>query len=126
MEPVVGGLGTQASADGASFCLRDWRGSGPAVLHVDHDDDEAWHVLAAALRFRFADRTVEAQVGTTVLCTGGRPHTSRANQNAVAGDERAGSSPRNIRPSGDWVAEKPNEYCATVPSANAPKLEYES
>jgi mannose-6-phosphate isomerase-like protein (cupin superfamily) len=75
MEPVIAELGTQASADGASFCLRDWRGSGPAVLHVHHEDDEAWHVLAGALRFRFADRTVEAQLGTTVFVPAGVPHT---------------------------------------------------
>src|SRR5689334_8562028 len=37
-----------------------------------------------------------------------------------------GSSPRNMRPSGDSVGEKPNEYWRVEPSANTPKYENES
>jgi hypothetical protein len=32
------------AADGASFSIREWRGSGPPQMHVHHEDDEAWHV----------------------------------------------------------------------------------
>lgn len=75
MEPVISELGAQVSADGRSFCIRDWRGSGPAALHVHHADDEAWHVLEGTLRFRFADRMVVASAGTTVFVPAGVPHT---------------------------------------------------
>lgn len=82
MEPVVAAPGTQMSADGATFCLRDWRGSGPAVLHVHHADDEAWHVLEGTLRFRFASRTVEANAGSTVFVPAGVAHTYEALEGA--------------------------------------------
>src|SRR5947209_5713970 len=49
-------------------------GSGPAYLHVHHADDEAWHVLEGTLRFRFADRDVEAGPGSTVFVPAGVPH----------------------------------------------------
>jgi uncharacterized cupin superfamily protein len=75
MEPIISEAGAQASADGRSFCLRDWRGSGPAALHVHYEDDEAWHVLEGTLRFRFDDGFVEAGVGTTVFVPAGVPHT---------------------------------------------------
>ena len=78
MEPIITEPDAQASADGASFCLRDWRGSGPAFLHVHYEDDEAWHVLEGALRFRFADRVIEARAGTTVFVPAGVPHTYNA------------------------------------------------
>ena len=71
-----------ALADGASFGLRVWRGSGPAYLHVHHEDDEAWHVLAGTLRFRFADREVEAGTGTTVFVPAGVAHTYQADEAA--------------------------------------------
>ncbi len=75
MEPIITESGAQASADGGSFCLREWRGSGPAALHVHHEDDEAWHVLEGTLRFRFADHLVDARAGTTVFVPAGVPHT---------------------------------------------------
>ena len=75
MEPVITEPGVQAFADGASFCIRDWRGSGPAVLHVHHDDDEAWHVLEGTLRFTFGDRVLEAAAGATVFVPAGVAHT---------------------------------------------------
>jgi mannose-6-phosphate isomerase-like protein (cupin superfamily) len=78
MEPIISEPGAQASADGRSFCLRDWRGSGPAALHVHYEDDEAWHVLEGTLRFTFADRFVEASAGTTVFAPAGVPHTYTA------------------------------------------------
>jgi mannose-6-phosphate isomerase-like protein (cupin superfamily) len=46
-----------------------------APLHVHHADDEAWHVISGALRFRFADREMIAEAGSTVLVPAGVPHT---------------------------------------------------
>lgn len=66
------------SAGGRSFFLHEWRGSGPAILHVHHADDEAWHVLAGILRFRFADRTVEVEAGGTMFVPAGVAHTYEA------------------------------------------------
>jgi quercetin dioxygenase-like cupin family protein len=64
-----------ADATGHSFAIREWSGSGPAELHVHHADDEAWHVLAVALRFRFADGEVDAPAGSTVFVPAGVVHT---------------------------------------------------
>jgi mannose-6-phosphate isomerase-like protein (cupin superfamily) len=69
-------------ADGASFCLREWRGSGPPALHIHHADDEAWRVLEGNLRFRFGDRTVEAGPGSTVFVPAGVAHTYEALEGA--------------------------------------------
>ena len=63
------------SATGRSLAIREWRGSGPARLHVHHSDDEAWHVLEGTLRFRFADRVVDARPGDTVFVPAGVAHT---------------------------------------------------
>jgi|SRR5687768_2770396 len=46
-----------------------------APLHVHHNDDEAWHVVSGALRFRFSDRELIAEAGSTVLVPAGVPHT---------------------------------------------------
>jgi mannose-6-phosphate isomerase-like protein (cupin superfamily) len=82
MEPVVTTPGTQVFADGTTFCLREWRGSGPAVLHVHHADDEAWYVLEGTLRFSFGSRTLEANTGTTVFVPAGVAHTYEALEGA--------------------------------------------
>lgn len=66
------------SAAGKSFEIHEWRGSGPATLHVHHSDDEAWHVLEGELTFRYADRTETAGTGTTVFVPAGTPHTYTA------------------------------------------------
>lgn len=63
------------AAIGQSFSVHEWRGSGPPYLHVHHADDEAWHVLEGTLRFKFADREVEAIAGTTVFVPAGVAHT---------------------------------------------------
>src|SRR5215471_6534957 len=63
---------------GQSFALREWRGSGPAKLHVHHSDDEAWHVLEGALRFRFGDREIQVGAGETVFVPAGVAHTYEA------------------------------------------------
>src|ERR1700681_1929181 len=66
------------AAVGTSFCLYEWRGSGPAALHVHHADDEAWHVLEGTLRFRFADRVADVGPGRTVFVPAGVAHTYEA------------------------------------------------
>jgi|SRR5579871_3511985 len=66
------------SASGRSFSVHEWRGSGPATLHVHRADDEAWHVLEGELTFRYADRTETAGPGTTVFAPAGTAHTYSA------------------------------------------------
>ncbi len=63
------------AASGGSFSVHEWEGSGPAYMHVHHDDDEAWHVLEGTLRFRFAKREINTSAGTTVFVPAGVPHT---------------------------------------------------
>lgn len=63
------------SAIGRSFSVHEWRGSGPAVLHVHHSDDEAWHVLEGELHFRYDNGTQVAGPGTTVFVPAGKAHT---------------------------------------------------
>ena len=70
--------GERLSISGGSFSVREWRGSGPAALHVHYSDDEAWHVLEGVLRFRFADRVVEVPEGETVFVPAGVAHTYEA------------------------------------------------
>jgi mannose-6-phosphate isomerase-like protein (cupin superfamily) len=70
--------GARFSATGLSFAIREWRGSGPAKLHVHHGDDEAWHVLEGTLRFRFVDRVLDAGPGSTVFVPAGVAHTYEA------------------------------------------------
>jgi quercetin dioxygenase-like cupin family protein len=62
-------------AEGRSLIIYEWSGSGPEYLHVHYADDEAWHVLEGALRFRFADREVDAPAGTTVFVPAGVAHS---------------------------------------------------
>jgi quercetin dioxygenase-like cupin family protein len=70
------------SAAGNSFEIHEWRGSGPATLHVHHSDDEAWHVLEGELVFRYADRGETAGPGTTVFVPAGVAHTYTAGPGA--------------------------------------------
>ncbi|HEV2485514.1 MAG TPA: cupin domain-containing protein [Terracidiphilus sp.] len=70
------------SAIGKSFAIHEWRGSGPATLHVHHSDDEAWHVLEGELVFRYSDRTETAGPGTTVFVPAGVAHTYTAGADA--------------------------------------------
>src|SRR5580693_10486052 len=64
---------------GASLVIEDWSAQGEAhevaPLHVHHADDEAWHVLSGALRFRFADEEIVVGAGSTVLVPAGVAHT---------------------------------------------------
>jgi mannose-6-phosphate isomerase-like protein (cupin superfamily) len=70
------------SASGKSFEIHEWRGCGPATLHVHNSDDEAWHVLDGELIFRYADRTETVGQGTTVFVPAGVAHTYTASGNA--------------------------------------------
>ena len=73
---------TPFSASGNSFSIHEWRGSGPATLHVHHSDDEAWHVLDGELTFRYADRTESVGAGSTVFVAAGTAHTYAAGAGA--------------------------------------------
>src|SRR5579859_4068478 len=78
-QPIIAsGDDSRIVANGRSFSVYEWRGSGPAYLHVHYADDEAWHVLEGTLRFRFSDRTVEVVAGSTVFVPAGVPHTYEA------------------------------------------------
>jgi uncharacterized RmlC-like cupin family protein len=76
--PIIAGPGAPAiAAVGTTLVVHEWTESGPSWLHVHRSDDEAWHVLEGSLRFRFADREVDAPAGTTVFVPAGTPHTYR-------------------------------------------------
>ncbi|HLO16005.1 MAG TPA: cupin domain-containing protein [Anaerolineales bacterium] len=68
------------AANGQSFDIHEWRGSGPDYLHVHYADDEAWHILEGTLTFRFSDKQVEASAGTTVFVPAGVPHAYNVSQ----------------------------------------------
>jgi len=70
------------SASGKSFSIHEWRGSGPAKLHMHHSDDEAWHVLEGELQFRYADRSEAVGAGKTVFVPAGVAHTYTAGPGA--------------------------------------------
>ena len=70
------------SASGNSFSIHEWRGSGPANLHVHHSDDEAWHILDGELTFRYSDRIQTVGRGTTVFVPAGMAHTYSAGMGA--------------------------------------------
>jgi mannose-6-phosphate isomerase-like protein (cupin superfamily) len=70
------------SASGNSFGIYEWRGSGPATLHVHHSDDEAWHVLDGELTFRYTERTETVGPGMTVFVPAGVSHTYTAGAGA--------------------------------------------
>ena len=79
-EPIIAAPGSPAiRAAGASLVVREWTDPGPSYLHVHRSDDEAWHVLEGALRFRFPGREVDAPAGTTDFVPAGTPHTYRVN-----------------------------------------------
>jgi mannose-6-phosphate isomerase-like protein (cupin superfamily) len=71
------GAGVQVR--GRDVVIGDWSFAGGseevAPLHVHHRDDEAWHVISGALRFRFGDREVTVDAGATVLVPAGVAHT---------------------------------------------------
>jgi len=72
---AAAGLGVR----GAGLVIQNWGATGVAEmvapLHVHQADDEAWHVISGALRFRLADREFTAVAGSTVLVPAGVAHT---------------------------------------------------
>src|SRR6202035_75715 len=70
------------SAAGLSFEIHEWRGSGPATLHVHNSDDEAWHVLQGDLFCEYAARRETVGSGTTVFVPAGVAHTYTAGSDA--------------------------------------------
>jgi mannose-6-phosphate isomerase-like protein (cupin superfamily) len=81
-EPMI--IAPEPGPDGrviraTTLVIGDWTTAGAegdvAPLHVHHADDEAWHVISGALRFRFENRHVIASGGATVLVPAGTPHT---------------------------------------------------
>ena len=78
--PIIAGPGSPAQGVNIacrSTVIHEWTESGPSYLHIHRSDDEAWHVLEGSLRFRFADREVDAPAGTTVFVPAGVAHTYR-------------------------------------------------
>jgi hypothetical protein len=74
--PIIAGPGSPpVVAVGTSLVVHEWTGAGPSYMHIHLSDDEAWHVLEGSLRFRFADRELDAPAGTTVFVPAGSPHT---------------------------------------------------
>lgn len=71
--------GAGQAVKGTTLVIGDWPAEGTqnevAPLHVHHADDEAWHVVSGALRFRFGNRELIARAGSTVLVPAGVPHT---------------------------------------------------
>jgi mannose-6-phosphate isomerase-like protein (cupin superfamily) len=67
------------AVQGANLVIQDWSATGVAhevaPLHVHHADDEAWHVVSGALRFRFEEEEMIATAGSTVLVPAGVAHT---------------------------------------------------
>ena len=88
-EPIIFSVREHSMGDyrpvvaiGTSFSIQEWRGSGPAYLHVHYADDEAWHVLDGTIRFRFSDRQVDVAAGGTVFVPAGVPHAYEATEDA--------------------------------------------
>lgn len=78
---VLGGLG-----DG--FVIAQWTvkvgDHWIALLHVHHEDDEAWYVLRGKLGFRPGDEEFEVGPGSAALARRGTPHTWRNAGNVEA------------------------------------------
>jgi mannose-6-phosphate isomerase-like protein (cupin superfamily) len=72
-------LDIEPAVIGTHLVIREWPATGidqeVAPLHVHDADDEAWHVISGALRFRFVDRVLIAKAGSTVLIPAGTAHT---------------------------------------------------
>jgi mannose-6-phosphate isomerase-like protein (cupin superfamily) len=77
--PPHADLAGEPALRGAQLVIREWPATGidheVAPLYVHDADDEAWHVISGALRFRLADRVLIAEAGATVLIPAGTAHT---------------------------------------------------
>jgi hypothetical protein len=64
---------------GSTLVIQDWPAQGTATevapMHVHHADDEAWHVISGALRFRFLASELIVRAGSTLLVPAGVAHT---------------------------------------------------
>jgi cupin domain len=69
---------------GSNLVLAEWVAEGTsqgeqpqyqAPLHLHHDDDEAWYVLAGRLRVRIGDDEYDVPAGAAVIGPHGVPHT---------------------------------------------------
>jgi mannose-6-phosphate isomerase-like protein (cupin superfamily) len=77
---LAGGL---IAAPGADLVVAEWADPGGefdpprfiAPLHVHHADDEAWYVLAGALRVRLGSTDYDVPAGGAILAPRGTPHT---------------------------------------------------
>ena len=79
--PPLAGSTLGTSKD--SFVIAEWRDAGGppgpprfiALLHLHHNDDEAWYVLEGILCVRVGDKDVEAKAGSAVFVPRGTRHT---------------------------------------------------
>jgi Cupin domain len=68
---------------GSNLVLAEWTapGSPPgepqyqAPLHLHHEDDEAWYVLAGRLRVRVGNDEFDVTAGSAIIGPHGQPHT---------------------------------------------------
>jgi len=82
-EPSAAALaGRLIASPGAAIVLAEWADPGGgdppryiAPLHVHHEDDEAWYVLAGALVVRSGDIDIEVPAGGAAIVPRGTPHT---------------------------------------------------
>ena len=86
-------------------------------LHVHHDEDEAWFVLAGALTFQVADSTWTVQAGGFVWAPRGLPHTFRVDSDTarVLALALPGRFDRFVRATG-----RPAEKAALPPPPEGP------
>ncbi|MDQ6730240.1 MAG: cupin domain-containing protein [Actinomycetota bacterium] len=80
-QSVIGPLvGRRLGGPDSDFAIVEWIDSGEsdwewiAPLHVHHGDDEAWYVLAGALRVRIGNETFQAGPGGAAFAPKGTPH----------------------------------------------------
>ena len=72
--------GRQLGGPESDFVIVEWTDRGDsgrewiAPLHVHHADDEAWYVLAGALRFRIGEETFQAGPDCAIFAPKGTPH----------------------------------------------------
>lgn len=75
---------SRSAPDGVSI-QEHWMAFGDSPpLHVHHREDEIFHVLEGALRFRVGDAETVVGAGETVVAPKGAPHTFRVESPAGA------------------------------------------
>ncbi|MHA7968915.1 cupin domain-containing protein [Rhizobium sp. CAU 1783] len=77
-------LASASGVDGLSV-IEHWMPYGEAPpLHVHHNEDEVFHILAGVMRFEVGGRQVVGHAGDTVLAPKGVPHAFRVESLAGA------------------------------------------